>query len=1556
VSSRSRRPETLADLLRIRAEEHPSLEAFVFLAGDKASNERLTYRGLAQRAATIAAELSEIARVGDRAVLVYPAGLEFVAAFFGCAYAGVAAVPVVSPLPGGLERTLRALRAIVSDCDPCAILTTDALRHASNALATEAALGGCPWIATDALDRPAAGREPVPTGPDTLAYLQYTSGSTASPRGVMVQHAHVLGNLEVARAVSSQTPESVCVTWLPHYHDMGLASLLGSVYVGHPCVFMSPLSFISAPLRWLRAISDHRGTWAGSPSSALELCVRGARPSDLEDLDLASVEWLAVGAEPIRAETLERFASTFASAGFRREALAPCYGLAECVVFATGSRAGSTPRIVRFDVERLHELHAAEATPQARETRSLVSSGVAWDGHEVAVVDPETRRRLEPGHIGEIWVHGPSVAAGYWRDPAETRASFGATIDGGDGPFLRTGDLGFLREGELFVTGRLKDLIVIAGANHYPHDIELTVERCHPAIKAGGSAAFAVAGDVSEHLVVMAEVRRNAPLDDIRGAIYAAVAEEHRLTVDGLGLMLPRAAPKTTSGKIRRQACRSAWFSGALPLLARWESARLRATEPEPEPPTKIGSDGPPAPEQLEIEAALLDRIVGILGERAGTIDPGVPLRQLGLGSLEVAEVRAALADDFGIEVPLSRMLDGWSIRDIAREAAGGTPRKHTARPSATRFERYVNPALGGRLRRFRFDKVFVRGKGCWLYDDEGHSYLDAIAGFGAVPFGHNPPEIWQAIEAVAQTGEPTFVQPSSLHAAGELAERLVELAPRGLDYVAFTNSGAESTEAAIRIARTATGKPGILSTAGGFHGEPLDTPDAAEHRAHQDPPFMRMPSSELVPFGDVAQLERVLAERADRLAAFIVEPIQGEGGIVEPPAGYLRAAGDLCARHGVVFVVDEVQTGLGRTGALFACDDEGVHPDVLLLAKALGGGLVPIGAVLYSDGVYSDKFALEHMSTFAGGALAARVGLAVLDLLTRDDRALLEHVRTTGETLRRRLEEATSDSSLVRSVRGRGFLLGLELAADRGSFRHQSLLALMGEQGHLAALLSSHLLNVERVRVAPAILSSNVIRVEPSLTFTEAMCDKVADAAGRAIGLVSRGNTAAVVNHLLNHPRALQDSARQPRRRSAPARRETRRGGRWAFVAHPIEYESYADFDASLGLFSSEEIAELCGRWDELIEPFVIGSARIQSTSGGSAFGEFVVVPRTSAELRSTQPSVAHALVREAVELARSRGAEIVGLGGQVSVVTGAGVDLGDMGVRLTTGNTFTALSALDAMTSACDIIEVAPAELTAGVLGAGGSVGRALSLMLAREFGRLVLVGNPSHPSATLNGLRLVASRIVASLLAEPEPGHGPIATRVAELADGRAGAEGVVVDRLVDEGLFILSTDTARDLPLADVLGTATSSTGHPLRAEHLKAGAIVCDIARPLDAGPAVALERPDVLILEGGLVEIPGARDLGWDFGLPSATAFACMCEPMMFALERRYDLAPVGVDTPPELLATLATWAETHGFRTAPFRTFGRPVTDNDWRRVREARREPMAQAAAAGAPHTTRR
>ncbi len=480
------------EVLRARARRSPEHPAYLFLEEGETESDRLTWSELDRRARAAAKELSRCCEPGDRALLLYPSGLDFIVAFFACLYAGVVAVPAYPPRP---RREEPRLRAIVQDACPRMALTTAALLAArEKVVVCEPSLAEMRWLATDGI--PGAGpmeAEPrISRDPEAPAFLQYTSGSTSLPKGVVVTHANLLHNEQTIREVFGLDESAVVVGWLPLYHDMGLiGNVLQPLYCGGCCVLMSPAAFLQRPRRWLEAISRYRGTVSGGPNFAYELCARRIDPRSEGRLDLGSWNVAFNGAEPVRAATLERFSATFAHSGFSPRAFLSCYGLAEATLLVAGGRRGEGVRTEEVSARALarHEvLTTDDGSPRLR----LVSSGRPAGEQTVRIVDPESRAECPPSRVGEIWVSGPSVARSYWRRPEASESELRARLADGSGVFLRTGDLGVLWQGELFVTGRCKDLIILRGRNHYPQDLELTAERAHEALRPGGGAAFPV--------------------------------------------------------------------------------------------------------------------------------------------------------------------------------------------------------------------------------------------------------------------------------------------------------------------------------------------------------------------------------------------------------------------------------------------------------------------------------------------------------------------------------------------------------------------------------------------------------------------------------------------------------------------------------------------------------------------------------------------------------------------------------------------------------------------------------------------------------------------------------------------------------------------------------------------------------------------------------------------------------------------------------------------------------------------------------------------------------
>ena len=865
-------------------------------------------------------------------------------------------------------------------------------------------------------------------------------------------------------------------------------------------------------------------------------------------------------------------------------------------------------------------------------------------------------------------------------------------------------------------------------------------------------------------------------------------------------------------------------------------------------------------------------------------------------------------------------------------------------------FTAYVNPHLGRLLEQVHIDKVFSRGEGHYLYDTAGNRYLDFIAAYGALPFGFNPPEIWEAIEEVRYCNQPSFIQPSALEAAGELARRLIELAPKGLGYVTFTNSGAETVEAALKIARAATKRTGILSTINSFHGKTLGALSATGKEYYQTPFGVPGPDFKFIPFGDLAALQEELEVNGSDYAAFIVEPIQGEGGIIIPPAGYLSRAREICHTHGLLFILDEIQPGLGRTGKLFACEEENLCPDLLLLAKALGGGLFPIGACLCTAAAYTKDFGERHSSTFAANTLGCRIGLKVLDLLTRDNQALIKQVQKNGQYLLQELLALKSRfPRVLKDVRGRGYMLGLEFEMSRADFPG-CLLSVLSEQESLTPLITSYLLNTEKLRVAPTLNGNKVIRIEPPLTVTLEECKMALKSLEKLLYVLDAGNTLEILRPVLDLGEQQVPYVPQTSKHSwdqyqpSPDPQE----GRFAFLVHPLDLNNYCEFDASLAALSREKLQQLADLGNEVLEPFVVGKTTVESPAGHRAYGEFIALPHTAEEMLNLTPDDALKELEKALTLALERGARLTGLGAYTSVVSRGGTMLQGRFLPLTTGNSYTVISGAEAVKLAARRLSLDLSSNAAAVIGATGSIGRALAILLAEEMQSLILVGNARHPKASLRRLRRVEADLCRHLINRAADGWKPAAASLGERllqlklpAPESPQDEWLsVAEQLEKEGYLVNTTNLSLALAKAQVVITATSSVEDLIKPGWLVPGAIICDISKPPNVRPTLRQLRPDVLVIDGGIVEIPGRPSLGWDFGLEPGHAYACMAETIMLALEHHYTDMSLGTDLRLENMLYLRQLAQKHGFTLAQLRSFDRPISEEEWRHVVEARFE----------------
>jgi acyl-CoA synthetase (AMP-forming)/AMP-acid ligase II len=515
--------------------------------------------------------LQSTSREGDRALLLYPPGLDFIAAYFACLYARVLAVPVYPPHPARLDKTLSIIQSIVADAGPAVMLLSSSLRDViMSREEIRAGFANMELLATDkneAEDWSGQWKLTEIKGKDK-AFLQYTSGSTTNPKGVVVSHGNLLHNLELIAKCFGASGESRAVIWLPPYHDMGLiGGILQPLYSGFPVTLIPHMQILQRPYRWLHAISRFKGTISGGPNFAYELCINKIKPEKREQLDLSHWDVAFNGAEPVYHHTLDRFTDYFAPCGFRRRAFLPCYGLAESTLMVTGGPKDKAPLTQNLVNSGLMQDRVIISPEKNDETRTLVSCGQNLSDQKIRIVNVESQDTCPDDKVGEIWISGPSIAMDYWNKPEESMLTFGARLsDSKEGPFLRTGDYGFLHEGELYITGRIKNLIISGGKNHYPQDIERIAESSHPAIRPAGCAVFSINNSESEDIIVVVEVlhKLNVKIDEVKAAIRNAVSTNHGLYVHDIKLTRPGSIPRTTSGKIKHYLCKKEYMNGNL--------------------------------------------------------------------------------------------------------------------------------------------------------------------------------------------------------------------------------------------------------------------------------------------------------------------------------------------------------------------------------------------------------------------------------------------------------------------------------------------------------------------------------------------------------------------------------------------------------------------------------------------------------------------------------------------------------------------------------------------------------------------------------------------------------------------------------------------------------------------------------------------------------------------------------------------------------------------------------------------------------------------------------
>jgi acetylornithine/succinyldiaminopimelate/putrescine aminotransferase/predicted amino acid dehydrogenase len=798
----------------------------------------------------------------------------------------------------------------------------------------------------------------------------------------------------------------------------------------------------------------------------------------------------------------------------------------------------------------------------------------------------------------------------------------------------------------------------------------------------------------------------------------------------------------------------------------------------------------------------------------------------------------------------------------------------------------FNNPELRRLMRLCNLEHTFVQGERVWLTDADGRRYLDAYAQYGAVALGHAAPEVSAAVRAALDARTPAMVQPYLAAQAEALGEALAAVAPGHPRRCVFASSGAEAVEAAIKLVRARTGRSLVLAANGAYHGKTLGALSLTGRAEHADGFGPLAPGFDHVPFGDAAALEARFARPPGPFAALFLEPIQGEGGVIVPPPGYLARARELCTRHGVALVLDEIQTGLGRTGRLFACEEEGVVPDVLLVGKGLGGGLFPLAACLVADAWWDERFALGHSSTFANNNVAAAVGLAVLRALAGDGSGpgLVARAAARGERLGAGLRRlAARYPRVVAEARGRGLLWALELQpADEAQ---GLLLGYLQHQGLYAYAAAAVLAEQSSVLALPTLGTSNVLRIAPPLVVSEEEIDLIVDGVESMCGKLARNPCETIVRSFgwLRADENARAAARtpapvpppSPAQSGAPDRRR-----RWAFLVHYTRPEDVRVTEPGLARLSDAELESYCGRVAELPAGLCLRAPVVRSATGAEVDGFIIALPLLAEEMLRRGRRTMTAAIQHTVDLAVRLGADVVGLGGFTSVFSNRGAAVTGRGVPITTGNALTAAAAYQATRREAAARGLRIADARIAVLGARGSVGALMARLAARERPvELLLLGNPQSDPAALAALAR------------------------------QLGADGTAV-RAITDGALVAG---------CDLVLSATGAARPVLDALPIAPGTIVCDVARPPDAGPVVR-GRADLTVVDGGIIALPDP-DLGFGpgnlQGLPPGVALACLSETILLALEGTRVDHGVGDEVPLAEADFAMDICRRHGFRVA---------------------------------------
>lgn len=657
----------LISILNHRAEQTPEQIAYIFLKDGDKQEQKISYKQLCLNAKSIAASLKALVPQGSRALLLYPQGLDFISAFLGCLYAGIIAVPVYPPKS---NQKMARLESIIKDSTPHILLTTSfLLENIKNKLTDVLDLSDIQWLTTDSVNISEASNWILPNiSNDSLALLQYTSGSTGVPKGVMISHENIIYNSSYMQEAGNITQRDISVSWLPTFHDMGLIfGVIQPLYTGFLGVIMPPESFLQKPVLWLEAITKYHGTISGGPNFGYNLCTQKVSIEEYQSLDLHGWRIAYSGSEPIRKKTLEEFSDKFKKSGFQSHYFYPCYGMAEATLMISGCSPNNEPVYFKAELEALERGSAVEVDLDNKNSKQIVGCGHAWLDTDIRIVDPNNLTQCLDNQVGEVWVHSASVAQGYWNQEENTVKTFQAElVETGNKKFLRTGDLGFMSNGELFITSRLKDLIIIWGRNHYPQDIEYSVQQSHTALRLDCGAAFAIEVDDQEKLVIVQEIERtflrNLNVEEVVSAIRESVSLNHDLQVYAIALIKPASIPKTSSGKIQRYACRQKFLQSDLAIVGEW---RQNIVDIDLSLDVEAIHEG--VVDQETIENWLTTKIANSLGLDPEEIDPEESFASYGLDSSVALGLTGELSAWLNLELETILF---WEYPKISRLAA----------------------------------------------------------------------------------------------------------------------------------------------------------------------------------------------------------------------------------------------------------------------------------------------------------------------------------------------------------------------------------------------------------------------------------------------------------------------------------------------------------------------------------------------------------------------------------------------------------------------------------------------------------------------------------------------------------------------------------------------------------------------------------------------------------------------------------------------------------------------------------------------------------------------